>query len=135
MYLRRTVIATLLLLGSALSQGKTPSSPVSDTELPVSTRVLHVERGSVIAQPRALHAPDPIYPRAALKTHSQGITTLSLVVGEDGKPHDIKVVQSLTPDLDQAAVDALKRWKFAPAKKDGKRVPAPLQVQFEFRLH
>ena len=56
-----------------------------------------------------------------------------VTVGKDGLPHDVKVGQSLAPDLDKAAVDSVKKWKFVPAKKDGKPVPVRINVEVAFR--
>jgi TonB family protein len=55
-----------------------------------------------------------------------------LVVGEDGRPRDIEVVKGVSPELDQAALDGVKRWRFTPAKKDGK--PFAVKVDIEVSL-
>ena len=59
----------------------------------------------------------------------KGVVALRLVIDEKGRPHDAKVVRSLRKDLDKAAVDALKKWRFDPAKKDGKPVRVMLEVE------
>ena len=42
---------------------------------------------------------------------------LAIAINEKGEIDKVKIVQPLDPDLDQAAVDAVKRWRFAPAEK------------------
>src|ERR1035438_4405757 len=59
-------------------------------------------------------------PAGASDLISAGITgwvALSVVVGADGTPQNIQVIHSLEPDLDQAAMDALARWRFRSDKR------------------
>ena len=57
------------------------------------------------------------------------------IVGPDGHPRDVKVARSLGMGLDQKAIDAVKRWKFEPAMKDGKPVAVQINVEVNFRLY
>ena len=58
--------------------------------------------------------------------------TLWLVVGADGLPRDVAVKAPLSPALDAAAVDAVKKWKFSPATRNGKPVPVAIAVMVIF---
>jgi TonB family protein len=58
-----------------------------------------------------------------------------LVVGEDGKPRDIKVTKPLGKGLDEKAVEAVRSWKFDPARKDGKPVAVQIAVEVDFHLY
>jgi TonB family protein len=71
--------------------------------------------------PRAIYTPDPEYPEKARKMKISGTVVLSVTVGIDGLPHDITVDKKLGYGLDEKAVEAVKRWKFQPAMKDGQR--------------
>jgi len=88
-----------------------------------------------ITPPRQAYAPEPKYPESERKAGHQGTVTLMLVVGSDGVPHDIRVAQTLSPDLDQATVDAVKEWKFTPAIKDGKPTPVQIAIKVGFHLY
>jgi TonB family protein len=55
-------------------------------------------------------------------------------VSSDGVPRDIAVSQTLTPDFDKAAIDAVKEWKFTPAIKDGKPIAVQIALEIEFNL-
>jgi TonB family protein len=88
-----------------------------------------------VTPPRPIHTPDPDYDEASRKAKVQGTVVLSALVAENGKPQDIKVARSLNPTLDQKAIEAVSRWRFAPATKDGKPVAVRLQVEVTFRLH
>lgn len=65
----------------------------------------------------------------------QGTVVLWLVVGPDGKPHDIRVQQSLGMGLDEKAIEAIRRWKFEPGRKDGIAVAVQVDVEVTFHLY
>ena len=52
---------------------------------------------------------------------------------EDGTPKIVRVLQSLTPALDERAVDAFAQWRFTPALKAGRPVKVRLQADVTFR--
>ena len=57
------------------------------------------------------------------------------VVGDDGKPQDIRVERGLGMGLDEKAIDAVHTWVIEPAKKDGKPVAVQIDVEVGFRLY
>lgn len=80
--------------------------------------------------------PAPEYPRNALRAGEEGAVTLRIAVDARGMPTDVQVVdRSGTRDrgFDRAAIDAARQWRFAPAIRDGKAVPATVQLPVEFR--
>jgi periplasmic protein TonB len=91
--------------------------------------------GGGVSAPVALFAPDPEYSEEARKTKYQGTVVLWVVVGPDGRPHEMRVQRSLGMGLDQKALDAVKKWKFEPALKDGKPVAVQINVEVNFRLY
>jgi TonB family protein len=91
--------------------------------------------GGGVSAPRALYAPDPEYSEEARKSKYQGVVVLWVVIGPDGRPHDIRVQRSLGMGLDEKAVEAVKLWKFEPARKDGQAVPVQINVEVNFRLY
>jgi len=52
-----------------------------------------------------------------------------------GHPRDIRVVRGLGSGLDAKAIEAVERWRFDPAKKDGKPVNVQISVEVSFRLY
>jgi TonB family protein len=88
--------------------------------------------GGRVSAPRLVYSPDPEYSAEALDLKYEGFCVLSLVVGTDGRPRDIKVVQELGHGLDEKAVEAVKEWKFEPAMKDAKPVAVQIYVQVQF---
>jgi len=59
---------------------------------------------------------------------------LTLVIGADGKPRDVRVRSSLDPGLDQKAIEAVQQWQFAPGTKNGEPVAVTSTVEVSFRL-
>jgi TonB family protein len=91
--------------------------------------------GGGVSAPRALYAPDPEYSEEARKAKYQGTVVLYVVVGPDGRPRDVKVSRSLGLGLDEKAIEAVKSWKFDPARKDGQPVAVQISVEVNFRLY
>ncbi len=60
------------------------------------------------------------------------LLALPLVVGQDGLPCDITLVRGISTELDEAALDALKEWRFTPGMKDGKPVAVQITAEIEF---
>jgi len=60
---------------------------------------------------------------------------LVLVVGKDGRPYHIHVRQSLGMGLDEKAIDAVKNWRFRPARFNGQPVATRIAVQVDFHLY
>ena len=96
-------------------------------------KVFHLGEG--VQAPVPLSTPDPEYSEEARKAKYQGTVVLWLIVGPDGQPRDIKVSRSLGMGLDQKAVEAVRKWKFEPAKKDGVPVAVQINVEVNFRLY
>ena len=91
--------------------------------------------GNGVSAPRALETPDPEYSEEARKAKYQGTVVLWLIVGPDGKPRDIRVTRPLGMGLDQKAIEAVNRWRFEPAMKDGRPVAVQINVEVNFRLY
>jgi len=82
-----------------------------------------------------LNNPAPEYPDIALVRGWQGTTVLRVHVLPSGAPSEIQVQQSSGRDvLDKAAVAAVKRWTFVPAKRGSEAIAGWAVVPLEFRL-
>ena len=90
--------------------------------------------GHGVTAPRPLNSPDPEYSDEARKAGLQGKCVLSLVVDSEGKPQDVKVSRSLGKGLDEKSVEAIQKWSFEPARKDGKPVAVRINVVVTFRI-
>jgi TonB family protein len=75
----------------------------------------------------------PRYPDGALRSRKGGTVLLSVEVGEDGVPTEIKVAKpSGNPELDQAATEAAQGWRFRPGTHNGKAISQEVHVPVEF---
>jgi periplasmic protein TonB len=91
--------------------------------------------GGGVSAPRAVDTPDPEYSEEARKAKYQGTVVLWLIVDPSGHPKDIRVSRTLGMGLDQKAIEAVKKWKFEPAMKDGKPVAVQINVEVNFHLY
>jgi len=91
--------------------------------------------GGGVTAPRVIYAPEPEFSDEARKAKYQGTVVLWLVVGSDGTTHDIRIRQSLGMGLDEKAIEAIRRWKFEPGRKDGIPVAVQVDVEVNFRLY
>jgi periplasmic protein TonB len=91
--------------------------------------------GGGVSAPRTLYAPDPEYSEEARKAKYQGVVVLWVVVGPDGRVHDMRVARPLGLGLDEKALEAVKAWRFEPARKDGQAVAVQVNIEVNFRLY
>jgi len=85
--------------------------------------------------PRLIYNPEPTFSDEARKSKTQGSVTLILVVGADGHTCDIHVQSSLGMGLDEKATEAVRRWRFEPAKFNGQPVATQIAVEVNFHLY
>ncbi len=91
--------------------------------------------GGGVSAPKIIYRVDPEFSEEARKNKWQGTVLLRVIVGVDGKTHDINVVRSLGMGLDEKAVEAARLWRFDPGMKDGRPVPVEVNMEVSFRLY
>jgi TonB family protein len=91
--------------------------------------------GHGVTPPRPIYSPDPEFSEEARKAKYQGTCTLMIVVGADGKPTNIRVVNSLGMGLDEKAIETVRTWRFEPGQKDGHPVNVEMAVEVDFHLY
>jgi len=91
--------------------------------------------GGGVSPPRTLYDPEPEYSEEARKAKYQGTCVLWVIVGPDGRPHDVRIQRSLGMGLDEKAIEAVRHWKFEPARKDGQPVAVQINIEVNFRLY
>ncbi|MFY9789892.1 MAG: energy transducer TonB [Candidatus Sulfotelmatobacter sp.] len=91
--------------------------------------------GGGISAPQPVSTPDPEYTEQARVAKTQGTCILWLIVDDQGRPRDIRVVRGLGMGLDAKAIEAVKQWKFQPAMKDGRPVNVQISVEVGFKLY
>ena len=107
------------LAGGGMKQPLAPAAP-----LPV---------GGDVKQAKLISSTPPLYPTLAKTQHVEGAVRVDALVDESGRVSSVKVVSGPTL-LQQAAIDAIRQWKYQPATLDGKAVPMHLTVTLQFKL-
>lgn len=86
----------------------------------------------VVKPPVPTYTPDPEMPR---RQNPKNPVDIELLVAEDGKTHDLKVVRSVDGVFDQAALKAVQNWRFRPATCDGIPMTTHIYVSVNFRAY
>ena len=103
--------------------------------LSAATEDLVFELSDLDEPPRPLVRLRPIYPAQARMRQIEGAVVLEFVVRRDGKASDIKVVTAFPGDtFNDAAIRAVKRWRFTPGSRSGEPVPARVRQKISFKL-
>jgi TonB family protein len=123
----------LAALRDALTTVATNPSAVTGTLTPPATEQVY-RVGDGVSSPQVIIKQEPEYSTQACDQRIQGKVLLYLVVGTSGSPSEVRVLRSLEPSLDVRVMEAVRKWRFQPGKKDGIPVPVAAQVEVEFRL-
>ena len=117
-----------------LSPPSAPSPTTSQTPSPsVEPLAGHFEGPKLNAD--YLHNPRPDYPIQAKRMGWEGRVVLRVDVLADGSPGAVTLAKSSGHELlDEAALEAVRRWKFVPAKRDGSPVSSSVNVPINFNL-
>jgi protein TonB len=84
--------------------------------------------------PVATSQPGAVYPRTLRTQRLEGSVDVGFVISSKGTVQDPHAVSSTHEGFEQAAIDAVKKWKFKPAMKDGKPVNTKVLVTVTFSL-
>jgi TonB family protein len=90
--------------------------------------------GGEVSRPEILFQTGPVYPEKARRAGATGLVIVEGIIDTEGCVTDIRVLRSLRPDLDEAAVAAVRRWVFAPAMLDGKPVKVYYVLTVNFQI-
>ena len=90
--------------------------------------------GAGITAPTLLREVKPVYSEAGRSQGIEGEVVLEVVVRSDGSVGAVRVARGLGAGLDQRAIDAVRQWKFSPARRHGTPVDVMVEIAVEFRL-
>ena len=90
--------------------------------------------GSGIEAPQLLREVKADYTEDARRRGVSGDVVLEIVVRRDGSVGDVKILQGLGGGLNERAVQAVRQWRFAPARRLGTPVDVLVEVAVEFKL-
>lgn len=89
--------------------------------------------GGDIREPKKIVDVAPIYPSFALAARVEGIVILEAVLDERGNVDRLRVLRS-APLLDEAALQAVRRWRYTPTLLNGTPVPVLMTITVRFSL-
>lgn len=86
--------------------------------------------------PMLIKSINPRYPDLARQAGIEGTVLIEVLVNEEGKIEQARVIQSdVTPAMEKAALEAVKKFLFKPAKQRTVPVPARMAIPIRFKLH
>jgi protein TonB len=113
-------------VGLMAGDGAVPPAPPPPPAAPIR---LH----SGIKPPQRIGFVEPMYPQVARAARVQGVVILEATIGVDGSVSDARILRSI-PLLDQAALAAVRQWRFVPTLLNGVPVPIIMTVTVNFSL-
>ena len=112
-------------LGTTETVVTPPSPPVPVPKI--------VQVGGVIREPRKLVHVAPVYPEFARLSRVQGVVTMEAILDATGKVESVRVLSS-QPLLEEAAVRAVRQWRYTPTALNGVPVPVLMMITVRFSL-
>jgi protein TonB len=92
--------------------------------------------GDGISAPSLIYKVEAEFSDEARRAKYEGAVIINLIVDANGNPQQVRVSRSLGMGLDEKALEAVKQYKFKPAKdKTGKPVPVYMSVEIDFHLY
>jgi protein TonB len=92
-----------------------------------------IRPGDLVRAPVKIVDVAPVYPPLAVRARVAGVVTIDAVIGVDGRVTEARVLRS-APLLDNAALDAVRQWRYTPTLLNGVAVPVILTVSVNFAL-
>lgn len=121
----------------AAAQAATPAAAPSSGPAPAAESVMPASTRSTDADYKAayLNNPRPAYPLLAIRQGAQGQVLLLVEVLTDGRAGRIELEKSSGhAALDAAAINAVRAWRFTPARKDGLLAAQTVSIPIQFNL-
>lgn len=115
-------------LGLGPGTGSSVMMPVPDPPRPGPVRVAQLP----IAPRKIAHAA-PLYPEIALRARVEGTVVIEAVLDPTGRVTQLRVIKSV-PTLDQAALDAVRQWRYTPSVYGGQPVSVLMTITIRFTL-
>lgn len=114
--------------GTEITDNQAIPSTVSQAPEPTS---------NFVRLPVLIYQAPAVYPEEARSQRVEGTVQVVLNVDENGTPQNVTVARSVEAGLDEAAVEAVKQYKFKPAvdENTGRNVPAQISMNVQFRLN
>ncbi len=110
-----------------MDTGTTPHAAVADGLSPYRV-------GGDVKVPKVVRRVEPVYPGEARAARISGVVILEVIIDKTGTIRSVEVLKPLPMDLDRAAVEAVKQWKFEPGTLNGEPVDVFFNLSINFKL-
>ena len=110
-----------------VGQPLVPAAPAADAAGPLVI-------GGDVKAPVIVQRVDPVYPEVARRARISGVVHLRCIIDKEGRIRDAAVVRSTFGGLDQAALDAVQRWRFVPGSLHGRPVDTIFELTISFTM-
>jgi TonB family protein len=131
----RSLLALVVQEKPPIQSGQEPNSQSANRIAQQQKEAVYQAGEKGVKPPKATYTVTADYTEKARKARIQGIVGLRVVVTSEGKIGDVTIVKKLHHDLDEKAVEAVHKWKFEPATKDGQPVAVQINVNMQFALY
>jgi protein TonB len=112
-------------------------TPPTDVPVPASANAISgsQQQGAPAQDLKTANRVDPVYPPASRRAGEEGTVRLKVLVDTNGRASNVAVMQSSGfTRLDQAAMDAVRKWRFVAATDGTNKIQAYTQVAVTFKL-
>ena len=132
------VLAGLVVAGlGGIGQAQTTPAQTKQAQDDAFLKGAYLKEVPGLVAPKPTYEVRPKYTPDAMRAKIQGVVTVQVVVEPDGSVSRARIVESLdkVTGLDDAALEAAKKWKFTPGTYKDKPVPVAVHLDLEFKLH
>lgn len=129
----RSPLAVPLPPAPAAEPSRTEADITASPEVTTNAPSPH-PAADTLTPPIRLRASNPDYPAAARAAQIEGDVVLEAVVDANGQVRDITVSRSVHPLVDEAAKNAVSKYEYAPARRNGIPEPARVRIVVSFKL-
>jgi TonB family protein len=106
-----------------------------DADAEAVKAVFHVSKDGKVKAPVPKFTPGPEYSAIAQYEKYRGIVVVNLIVGSDGKVHNVRILRPLGMGLDEVARAAVQAWSFKPATHNKEPVAVEMNIEVAFDLY
>ena len=115
------------------AEGSAKAAEAAEAE--AKSKAIRVRIGGSVEAAKVITRVQPVYPQSAKAAGAQGSVLLHAVVGKDGTPLSLQVLNSqINPDLARAAVEAVSQWRYQPTLLNGEPVEVDTTITVNFTL-
>ncbi len=133
------LLAALTLAAAARAHAGDDAAADATTPVPAASATAPAADAppAIDEMPVPIKTVPPTYPASAVARKQEGTVHVQARVGKSGKVDKVRLVpgRGVAPDLDRAALDAVKQWEFKPARVKGQPKAAWVVIPIAFRLH